>query len=101
MKYIKLRHEVVAANWDDNEGVWNVTVKDVANESTFVDTAEILVNNSGVLKYVCHVTYVRLTDHSLVTGNGRQYKVLPHSRGRYVIPHTTTPLLTCVTSAWP
>ena len=50
MKYIKLKHEIIAASWDDKNGVWEVTVKDLKTGVTFVDTAEVLINNSGVLK---------------------------------------------------
>lgn len=49
-KYMKLNHEVVGASWDDEKGVWEVSVRDVLSGRTFVDTAEILINGSGVLK---------------------------------------------------
>lgn len=46
---MKLNHEVIAASWDDDMGVWEVTIKDPSG-ATFVDRAEILINNAGVLK---------------------------------------------------
>ena len=49
-KYMKLNHEVTAANWDDEKGVWEVQVKDLSTGSTFIDTGEILINGSGLLK---------------------------------------------------
>lgn len=49
-KYMKLNHEVTAASWDENKGVWEVTVKDLQSGVTFTDTAEVLINNAGVLK---------------------------------------------------
>ncbi|KAK6375892.1 hypothetical protein LTS17_007714 [Exophiala oligosperma] len=45
---MKLSHEVIAASWDDDMGVWEVTIKDPSG-ATFVDRAEILINNAGVL----------------------------------------------------
>ena len=47
---MKLNHEVVGASWDEEKGVWEVTVTDLLSGRTFVDTAEILINGSGVLK---------------------------------------------------
>ena len=49
-KYMKLNHEVLSAQWDEEDGVWNVTIKDLTTGKTFVDTAEVLINNSGPLK---------------------------------------------------
>lgn len=47
---MKLKHQVLGAEWDDERGVWDVTVKDLTTGNTFVDTAEILINGTGVLK---------------------------------------------------
>lgn len=47
---MKLNHEVTAASWNENKGVWEVTVKDLQSGVTFTDTAEVLINNAGVLK---------------------------------------------------
>jgi glycerol-3-phosphate dehydrogenase len=47
---MKTSHEVTAASWDDGKGIWEVTVMDLQNGVTFVDTAEVLINNTGVLK---------------------------------------------------
>lgn len=47
---MKLNHEVVAASWDDDKGLWEVTVKNLLSGATFLDHAEILINNAGVLK---------------------------------------------------
>ena len=49
---MKLKHQVVGATWDDKDGVWQVLVKDLVSGETFSDTAEVLVNGTGVLKYV-------------------------------------------------
>lgn len=45
-----LSHEVTGAYWDEGKGVWEVHVKNLKDETTFVDTAEILINGSGLLK---------------------------------------------------
>ena len=49
-KYMKLNHEVVNASWNDTDAVWEVSVKDLLSGNVFIETAEILVNGSGVLK---------------------------------------------------
>jgi len=49
-KYMTLNHEVTGAYWDNEKGVWEVHVKNLLNGTTFVDTAEILINGSGLLK---------------------------------------------------
>lgn len=48
-KYLKTRHEVVAANWSDEEGKWTVKVKDLATERVFSDTCDFLVVSTGIL----------------------------------------------------
>lgn len=49
-KYMKLNHRVTSASWDEDKGVWNVSVTNLLTGQVFVDVAEILVNGSGVLK---------------------------------------------------
>jgi cation diffusion facilitator CzcD-associated flavoprotein CzcO len=48
-KYMKLKHEVIHALWNEEQGVWEVSVKNLSTGEVFIDTAEILVNGSGVL----------------------------------------------------
>ncbi|KAK7214878.1 hypothetical protein V2G26_002881 [Clonostachys chloroleuca] len=48
-KYMKLNHRVTSASWDEDKGVWNVSVTNLLTGQVFVDVAEILVNGSGVL----------------------------------------------------
>jgi cation diffusion facilitator CzcD-associated flavoprotein CzcO len=50
MKYMKLRHQVHAATWDEKAAVWNVEIENLATGERFVDTAEVLINGTGVLK---------------------------------------------------
>lgn len=48
-KYIRLRHQVVRAEWDDNEGLWEVQVKDLATGVITKDTAHFFLNAGGIL----------------------------------------------------
>jgi cation diffusion facilitator CzcD-associated flavoprotein CzcO len=45
-----LNHEVTGAYWDETKGVWEVHLKNLLNGTTFVDTAEVLINGTGLLK---------------------------------------------------
>jgi cation diffusion facilitator CzcD-associated flavoprotein CzcO len=49
-KYMKLKHEVVGAYWREEEAHWEVHVKDLLSNTTFIDYADIFVNGSGLLK---------------------------------------------------
>lgn len=49
-KYMKLNHQVTGASWNDKEGQWEVSVTDLQTGATFIDSAEVLINNAGVLK---------------------------------------------------
>lgn len=49
-KYMKLSHEVIRADWNDNDGLWHVQVKDLLSGTIFVDKAEVFINGGGVLK---------------------------------------------------
>lgn len=48
-KYIKLRHEVVKAEWKDDAGQWEITIRNLDDGSEFVDTCHVLVNGNGIL----------------------------------------------------
>lgn len=47
---MKLNHQVTGASWNDKEGQWEVSVTDLQTGATFIDSAEVLINNAGVLK---------------------------------------------------
>jgi cation diffusion facilitator CzcD-associated flavoprotein CzcO len=47
-KYIQLNSEVLAATWDEQEGIWNVDVKR-KDGTMFVDTCNVIVNGTGVV----------------------------------------------------
>jgi cation diffusion facilitator CzcD-associated flavoprotein CzcO len=46
-EFVQLNTEVVSAEWDDVQGIWNVELKN--GEKTFHDTCNVLINGSGVL----------------------------------------------------
>ncbi|BCS25444.1 flavin-containing monooxygenase [Aspergillus puulaauensis] len=46
-KYIRYRHSVQDARWDDNQGKWTVTVK--VGDRTFEDKCDVFINAGGVL----------------------------------------------------
>lgn len=49
-KYMKLNHQVIGADWNDDEGLWYVKVRDLLSDTVFIDKGEILINGGGVLK---------------------------------------------------
>lgn len=49
---MKLRHTVIAAKWDGEEGLWSIRIRNEENGREFTDTCNVLVNGGGVLKYV-------------------------------------------------
>lgn len=49
MKYIKLRHEITAARWEETEKLWTVTVEDSTSGQRFEDHCDILINAGGYL----------------------------------------------------
>ncbi|KAH7339230.1 hypothetical protein BKA66DRAFT_435055 [Pyrenochaeta sp. MPI-SDFR-AT-0127] len=48
-KYVHLQHQFLKADWDDKAQKWTVTVKDLKNNKTVTDTADILIKGTGVL----------------------------------------------------
>lgn len=48
-KYVKLRHQIEHAEWDDVKGVWKLQVRDLVNDSVLEDEAEFFINAGGVL----------------------------------------------------
>lgn len=56
-KYIKFNSKIESATWDDERGVWEVDV--VSNDGTlFEDTCEVLVNASGILRWMSQVSII-------------------------------------------
>ena len=48
-KYMKFRHEVVKAEWREDAGQWEVTIRNLHDDSEFTDTCHVLVNGNGIL----------------------------------------------------
>lgn len=48
-KYIKFKHSIQDARWDDRIGKWNVKVQDDAGQ-VFDDQCDVFINAAGVLK---------------------------------------------------
>jgi cation diffusion facilitator CzcD-associated flavoprotein CzcO len=46
---IKLKHVVSGASWDEGEGVWRISIKDMDTGKVFEEVAEIFINAGGVL----------------------------------------------------
>ena len=50
-KYVKLRHEVIRAEWDEDKGVWRIRVRNLDTGETKDDAAEIFINAGGALNH--------------------------------------------------
>ena len=50
-RYIRFSHRVQSAKWDEDEGVWKLTIS-TPDGGTITDQCEILANGTGVLKSV-------------------------------------------------
>ncbi len=49
---IKTRHRVTSATWDDEAGLWRLKVQNLETGEEFADSANFLVDGSGILKSV-------------------------------------------------
>jgi cation diffusion facilitator CzcD-associated flavoprotein CzcO len=48
--FIKTSHQVVRAEWDEQDGQWELTVRNLETGEEFGDHATFLVDGSGILK---------------------------------------------------
>ena len=48
-KYMKLNTKVVEAQWDEEAGIWNVTLEDVQSKERWEDWCHVLINGAGIL----------------------------------------------------
>jgi cation diffusion facilitator CzcD-associated flavoprotein CzcO len=48
-KYVKLRHQIEEARWDDDRGIWRFKIRNLKTNDIIVDEAEFFVNAGGVL----------------------------------------------------
>ncbi|KAG8623647.1 hypothetical protein KVT40_008623 [Elsinoe batatas] len=47
-RYIKLKHQIERAEWDDGAGVWRIQVKNLVSGKVFDDYAHFFVNAGGI-----------------------------------------------------
>ena len=48
-KYISLEHEVLGAEWSEDDAKWRVTVRNLRTSRELQTTAHVLVNATGIL----------------------------------------------------
>ncbi|CAI6088645.1 unnamed protein product [Clonostachys chloroleuca] len=48
-KYMKLNTKVIEAKWEEDKGMWNVTLEDQASKGTWQDWCHVLINGTGIL----------------------------------------------------
>lgn len=48
-KYIKLRHQIESATWDDSAGLWRLKIRNLETDEVIEDSAEFFINSGGVL----------------------------------------------------
>ncbi|KAH0843527.1 putative sterigmatocystin biosynthesis monooxygenase stcW [Fonsecaea pedrosoi] len=48
-KHVQLNHFVQEASWDEDQGIWNIKVKDVLTGATKEDWAHVFINGCGIL----------------------------------------------------
>jgi cation diffusion facilitator CzcD-associated flavoprotein CzcO len=49
-RYIKLRHAVRNAAWDEDKGKWNLDITDLATATNLQEECDIFINCGGLLK---------------------------------------------------
>ncbi|KAI0791578.1 hypothetical protein BC629DRAFT_1593175 [Irpex lacteus] len=48
-RFAKLKHRIESAIWNEEEGRWELTICQIENESTFADTADLVLTATGFL----------------------------------------------------
>lgn len=48
-KYVKLKHKIEGAEWNDEKGKWILKVRDMINDKVFDDECHFFINAGGVL----------------------------------------------------
>jgi cation diffusion facilitator CzcD-associated flavoprotein CzcO len=48
-KYIRLEHQVLSAEWSQDDAQWNIAVQNLQNNTQVQTTAQVLINATGVL----------------------------------------------------
>ncbi|KAL2802339.1 dimethylaniline monooxygenase [Aspergillus granulosus] len=49
MSYIRLRHQVIEAKWNEERSKWVVSVRNLADNTVFTDECDVLLNGGGFL----------------------------------------------------
>lgn len=86
-QYIRLRHSVESAVWNEENGKWEIRVKNLNNGAVATDECDVFINASGILKYI--YIYIYLIPIALwlmantlpATGNGRRSRESKNSKG--------------------
>ncbi|TID16122.1 CDP-diacylglycerol-glycerol-3-phosphate 3-phosphatidyltransferase [Venturia nashicola] len=47
-KYMELDTKVVESRWDEEQGVWNITLEDQKTNGRYNDWAHVLINGTGI-----------------------------------------------------
>ncbi|KAF2790613.1 FAD/NAD(P)-binding domain-containing protein [Melanomma pulvis-pyrius CBS 109.77] len=48
-KYMKLDSKIIEAQWDDAEGIWNITIENPKTKAISKDWAHVFINGTGIL----------------------------------------------------
>ncbi|KAL4947586.1 hypothetical protein BDW69DRAFT_204246 [Aspergillus filifer] len=48
-RYIKLSHRVIAAKWNEPEGIWELRIEDLTTGTVFEDSCHFMISASGIL----------------------------------------------------
>lgn len=86
-RYIKTGHSVKGAVWDNDAGIWTVTILDEEKQTEFQDTCNFLVDGSGILKYISQSRFIMRLTYT-ATGNGRQSRACTVSKAPWCTVQT-------------
>lgn len=50
--FLRLEHRVIEARWNEATGQYNVTIEDLSTGKILNDSAEVVINATGIFKYV-------------------------------------------------
>lgn len=49
-RYMKFKHEVLQASWQDQDAKWTLSVKDLATDETFEDKVDVFLEFNGPVR---------------------------------------------------
>lgn len=72
LKFIKLRHRIDIAEWEETSAQWKVKVSNLADGTAFEDHCDVFINAGGILKYYRRLVSdrMKLTTGYLAIGIG-------------------------------